>query len=779
MSNHRTLFRSRRLSMLLTLLAALCQTSMAQLAVGKWRDHLSYSNTNHVAAAGDRIYCSADKGMFYYDLDDRTVNRMNKTTMLNDVGISTFAYDAQTHYLVVAYSNSNIDIIKDDKAYNIGDLRRSDIGGSKRINNISFRNRCAYLACAFGVVVVDMSRDEIKETYYLGPDGTYLNINDLTFTDSLIVVATDNGIMTANKDNRFLHLVHNWTRDTLSLLAGQRITQLATDDNGRLLALACNPLGDTTLYREVAPLSFAPLASGNLRSFDFSSHHLMLCHADRLEVYDNTYSMQQTLTGIDWMDMDINHATMTADGRLWLAHSWASMVMVGADRQTVTSLTPGGPWSDDVYRLTAFDDRLIVSPGGHLTTFANAYIAANAYTLQGDRWLMLSDPDGILASASDVIDIAVNPKRQKQLLAACWGSGLLEINDNKVTALHDETNTDGALTPYTQGAFSSLRTGAVAFDNKGNAWVTNSRSPNVLAVRRSNGSWEAFNTLSLNANNEIDHIIWDSIGDLKLFWGRENKIFVHDGDSHMAYIDPNNGAKLSTSMVNTVVQDHDGHLWIGTNKGIKVAYDLSRAFAGGGTGERSGITCNNILFSQNGISEYLMAYESVTCMAVDGANRKWVGTSTGGLYLISANGLEEVAHFTTANSPLFSDKILAVAVMPWTGEVFIATDKGLQSFRGTATYAFTEPMEDIHAFPNPVRPDFDGLIAIKGFTRNAIVHITDAAGNTVYATRANGGQAVWNGCTQSGQRVASGVYYVFASAEDGSMRSATKIMIIR
>ena len=191
------------------------------------------------------------------------------------------------------------------------------------------------------------------------------------------------------------------------------------------------------------------------------------------------------------------------------------------------------------------------------------------------------------------------------------------------------------------------------------------------------------------------------------------------------------------------------------------------------------MTCNNILYNENGISEYLMAYESVTTIVVDGANRKWVGTSTGGLYLLSANGLEQIEHFTAANSPLFSDKIVSLAIMPWSGQLFITTDKGLETYRSTATYAFSEPMDDIHAFPNPVRPDYDGPIAIKGFTRNGIVHITDAAGNTVFSTRANGGQAIWNGCTNSGERVASGIYYVFASAEDGSMRSATKIMVIR
>ena len=224
----------------------------AQLAVGHWRDHLSYTTLYKVCAAGDRIYASAAGGLFYYDLDDMTLNRLNKTTSLNDVGISTFAYDPQTRCLVIAYNNANIDIVKDDKVTNLSDIKRSNISGSKSINNIRFHNNCAYLACGFGIVVVDLRRNEIKETYYIGDDGTYININDIAFTDSLIVAATDNGIMSADIDNPLLNIVNNWSHDTTSLLAGERITSLAVA-GGKLIALA-DGSGGTTLYNETQGL---------------------------------------------------------------------------------------------------------------------------------------------------------------------------------------------------------------------------------------------------------------------------------------------------------------------------------------------------------------------------------------------------------------------------------------------------------------------------------------------------------------------------------------------
>ena len=763
------------------LLAASLATLHAQLAVGKWRDHLSYNELFAVVQAGDRIYCSGAGGLFYYDLGDYTVNRVNKTNILNDVGISTFAYDEQTKYLVVAYNNANLDLIKDDKVFNISDIKRINIGGNKQINSIRFNDRCAYLACGFGIVVVDLARKEIKETYYLGADGTYMNINDIAFTDSLIVAATDNGIMTADKHSRMLNIVSNWHLDETSLLAGQVVSKLAVDGSNRVLALAHFATGEVTrLFTDNNDLNFLPMTSGNLRNFKFTKGKIVLCHDNKVEVFDENLISHYRIGDVDWMKMEPNDAELTADGRLWVAHRWASLASVRLDDPSHVDLFyPQCPASDNVYRLTAFDNDLMVAPGGHRSTYSGVYFPADLYTLSGNDWKTLSDPDGLLNGVYDILDVAVNPRNQKVRLAPAWGSGIVEITDGKVTNLYNENNTNGALTPFTQGSFKSLFTGAVAYDDKGNAWITNSLQPNGLAVKYSNGEWASFATQNMVGASDIDHIIWDSINGLKLFWGRANKIFVHDGKDKMAYIDPNNGSKLETSNVNCVAQDHEGHLWIGTNKGIKVVYDLSRVFQNGGEGERSPETCSNILYNENGIGEYLMAYENITCIIVDGANRKWVGTATGGLYLLSANGLEQKEHFTASNSALFSDKIVSLAVMPWSGEVFVGTDKGLQSYRSTATYAFTEPMEDIHAFPNPVRPDYDGLIAIKGFTRNGIVHITDAAGHTVYSTRADGGQAVWNGCTNSGKKVASGVYYVFASAEDGSMRSATKILIIR
>ena len=751
-------------------------TAYSQLAVGKWRDHFSYNRLKQVCVTKDRVYAAAEEGLFYYDLDDYTTNRLNKTTGLNDAGIAAFNYDAETGWMVIAYNNANIDLLKDDQVYNISDIKRSNLWGAKNINSIAFHNRHAYLACSFGIAVIDLSRQEIKETYYLGIDGTYSNINDITFTDSLIVAATDNGIMTADINCPFLNIVSNWHTDVSTLIAGMPVKKLATAPNGQIMALT----DDSTVYYEASKFFIVPWLFGDIRSMHVTHNKIIICYNDHIEVYNDHRQPLMTIGDIDWISMNPNDADFDDQERLWIAHDWASLVLFNpATPTTIATYGPSGPLNDHCYNLVSWDNDMMVCPGGHTTTYANSYISPNIFTYRNNDWRSLKNPDGVLANAYDIVNITVNPRNPKQRMAAAWGYGIVEINDNKVVTLYNETNTDGALSPYTVGNYSTLPIGGVAFDTKGNCWATCAWKPNALSVRYSNGSWKSFNTIEMTSGTAIDHIICDSINNYKLFWGVPNKLFVHSGDSLMAYIDPNNGAKLESSSLSCVVQDRNGNFWLGTNKGIKVIYDIQKIFNNGGHGEKSPVICSNILYNENGITEYLMAYESVTCIAVDGANRKWIGTSTGGLYLISANGLEQIEHFTTSNSPLLSDKILSLAIMPWSGELFIATTHGLQSFRATATYASAQPQDDIHAFPNPVRPDYEGVIAIKGFTRNAIVHITDAAGHTVFSTHANGGQAIWNGKTNSGKRVASGVYYVFASAEDGSSRSVAKILFLK
>ena len=746
-----------------------------QTAVGQWRDCLDYSMVLHVEPAGRYVYAAARGGLFCYDTVEGTMTRMNKTTGLSDAGVATIAYDRASRTLVVAYNNSNIDLVKGGKVYNLSDIKRSAISGDKSIYRIRIRDGKAWLATGFGIVVVDLLRREVKETCYIGAGGTYSVVSDLVFSADSLYAATSEGLKRLSVDEPHPTISERWDADPR--LAGVTITMLDYL-GGRLLAggFTYDP-EQTTLYA-LDSTGVAAWNGGVVRSMHVGGGYVALTHEESVVRYDSTLQRVDSLTSYDWGALSCFDAVYTDSLTLWVGHEWGGMFRIRPSGNTY--LMPDGPFSaDNVYRLVPFNYRMMLCPGGHTTVYANAYITPNLLTAVGSRWTSLDRGNGMLDGAADLVDAVVNPFDTTETVAALWGSGVASIRNNQVQTLYNETNTDGALTPYVVGSFSTLRTGALAFDGKGNLWMLLSNSNYALAKRASDGTWSRYATSQMAALPSVDKLVWDSVTGYLWFCGRENMIYVHDGVSRMARVNPNNGSKLSTDDVTALVQDRSGNLWVGTNKGIKVIYNGYQAFANGGVGEMSPVTCSNITITNGLFSEYLMAYESITAIAVDGANRKWVGTSSGGLYLISSNGLEQLEHFTAENSPLFSNKIITLGIQPRTGEVYIGTDQGLQVYRSTATYAESFALDDIHAFPNPVRPDYDGPIAIKGFTRDGLVHITDASGHTVYSTQALGGQALWNGRTANGERVASGVYYVFASDAEGGNRSVTKILVVR
>ena len=221
----------------------------------------------------------------------------------------------------------------------------------------------------------------------------------------------------------------------------------------------------------------------------------------------------------------------------------------------------------------------------------------------------------------------------------------------------------------------------------------------------------------------------------------------------------------------SIAEDLDGEIWIGTDKGIGVFYNPSSVFSGGN------FDAQQILIQEGDYGQYLLSEEKINCIIIDGANRKWIGTEKSGVFLLSEEGTEEILHFTTENSPLFSNNIIDIAINPENGEVFIGTGEGLISYRSDATEGESTQSET-HVFPNPVRESYNGPIAINGLVANANIKITDIDGNLVFEDFAKGGQAIWNGKNKNGERASTGVYLVFSTDVNGIEKTVSKILFI-
>lgn len=243
---------------------------------------------------------------------------------------------------------------------------------------------------------------------------------------------------------------------------------------------------------------------------------------------------------------------------------------------------------------------------------------------------------------------------------------------------------------------------------------------------------------------------------------RSKQIAVKDADNQII---PN---------IYSIAEDLDGNLWVGTDQGPLVYFTPENVFD-------EEMKANRIKVPRNdgsGLSDYLLRTETVTSISVDGANKKWLGTSGSGVYYVSADGTRQETHFNVANSPILSDSIISLAVDNKSGDVWFGTSKGLQSYRGNAT-AGAEKFTAVYAFPNPVRENFNGNVTITGLMNNTQVNITDISGNLVYETISDGGQATWDLKTYNGKRVATGVYLIFCASSDGTESFVTKILVIR
>ena len=425
---------------------------------------------------------------------------------------------------------------------------------------------------------------------------------------------------------------------------------------------------------------------------------------------------------------------------------------------------------------------------GGIDSWNNANVKEGVFWSDYHTWTKLSNT---YLEAKDVVDVASNPFNSNEAFIATWNDGLMQLSwsdENtrfEKTAQYNHYNTNGHLATLNADTSSSIygwiRVKSIAFDNAGNLWGANSQVNNPLFVRKNNGDWHSFSFTSTNTTNtHLGDIVIDNIGQkwvivpggVGLVVYNDNNTIEDVQDDKDKVVNSSLGTgNLPSTSVYSLAKDRDGEVWVGTNKGIAVFYNPENVFSG------NDFDAQQILVEVDGYVEYLLANETVTAIAVDGANRKWLGTQNAGVFLVSPDGTEQIHHFTEQNSPLFSNTITDIAINHQTGEVFIGTSKGLISFISDATQGY-EAHQNVSVYPNPVRPEFNGTIAIKGLVEDADIKITDLNGTLVHETTALGGQAVWDGKNGYGERVQTGVYLVFSSNSFGTETNVAKILFI-
>ncbi len=726
---------------LILLLCPIIMTAQ-DVKIGSWKNYLSYNSASYISETNNKIFCVASGSIFYIDKNDETINRMSKITGLSDINVNKIAYSYDLNVVIIAYQNCNIDIIKSNQIVNISDIKRKEVSGIKEINNITIKENIAYLSTSIGLILVDLEKNEIKDTYRLGGLNENIKINDCSFIGDSIIVATSNGLYFANQTIANLSDYNNWSVYDTNLIRSDNILYA---DNNLLID-----------------------SSENLLDISYNQNTLISIYADSICINNSTCITHPKFENVKyaWRDNSEN---------IWVADSINGLLKFN-DSNYEKQYIPSGPIRNDIFSLEYLDGNLYQCHGGHINFSSSSGIKSGVSIKNNfDEWMNYDRYT--LGDSKDILAVASYDTKQYY---ASWKDGVIEMQDNNLVAKYGYNNTNGAL-EISYNSSSRVRISDLKVDLNGSLWGLNSLTNNPLFVKNKDGEWMSFSMGQDRVGLYFDQLLIDQQNQKWGIIARGGGLFVyndnntiHDAsDDNYKFLNTNVGfGNLPSLWAYAIEQDLEGDIWVGTDKGIGVFYNPGDVFSG------YNFDAQQILIQDGSYGQYLLSEEKITCIKIDAANRKWIGTEKSGVFLISEDGLQQILHFTSENSPLFSNNIIDIAINHENGEVFFGTEKGLISYRSDATNS-VEAQSKVHIFPNPVRQEYTGPIAIRGLTQNANFKITDTDGNLVFDGYANGGQAIWNGKNKNDSKASTGIYLVFASDVFGNEKIVGKILFIR
>ncbi len=470
--------------------------------------------------------------------------------------------------------------------------------------------------------------------------------------------------------------------------------------------------------------------------------------------------------------------------------------------EQVANIVPDSPIRNYSYKLNLLGNRLLVAGGNFY--YPEVEYPGTAMKYEGGKWTAFDDEEAIALVEErgyrNVTDIVQDPNDSEHHWLGTKRSGIYEFKDYKLINHYDHTNSPlSTILPESSHAGWYVRVTGLQYDPEGNLWMLNNQRDTIVHILKKDGSWQSYHYDEVAFFETFDNTVFDTRGWAWINSRRtanRNSVTGVASQSGLLIINTNgtidktsddthrfistfynqNGESYTPDLYYCVAEDLNGTIWMGCTKGVFTTSSPETVFDTNFTFTQPIVPRND----GSGLGDYLLSDVPVKCITIDGGNRKWVGTLKNGVYLLSADGMETLQHFTAANSPLISDEINSIAINGETGEVFIATTEGLCSFQGDATDpATTMKSSHLKVYPNPVRPEYQGNVHITGLMYNSNVKIVSAAGKLVTEGTSVGGEYSWNCCYKTGRHVASGIYYALCTDEEGKKGAVAKILIIK
>lgn len=745
----------------------------------RWTIYAAYHDASKCVSVGSKIYVLSDGGLYSYDYEDMDVVTYDKSGVLSDNGIFDISYCSEEKTLVIVYNNGNIDLLYDDgSVYNMTDFKNKT-AGDKTINDIYVNGKNMYMSTNYGLLIVDIAERIFSKTYTLD-----YGINSVAVDGNFIYAATDNGVYKGNTADN-LQDKSKW-----SVITKNAIDEFI-DFNGKLYSLTSSG---------VFSIDKSTFAMTNISKF--SAKYWSICN-DMLLLSDASSLYSVGTDGkVTLLDGKGIRTADYAGNTYWCACGTDGLkgmsLKDGKFTENVSSVIPDSPMRNYSYFLRMTPENRLLVAGGSFNYNGQSF-PGTLMKYENQSWTCFDEETPIATVGKslyvNVTDIAQDPNDSEHHFAGSASDGIFEFKDYKMVNHYDYRNSPlQSILPSSSRPNAYVWITGLEYDKDGNLWMLNNQTDTIVRILKNDGKWAALYYSEIKDIPTLDQVLFDNRGWAWINCRRTTNNPVNyagvfcvdtkgtlentadDSRKFITRFSNQDGVVYSPDLFNCIAEDLDGNIWFGTDKGPFVTYSPEDVFDNGFYFTQVKIPRND----GTNLADYLLSDVNITCITIDGGNRKWMGTSGNGVYLLSSDGIEMIEHFTTENSPLISDNIESIAIDGSTGEVFFGTDAGLVSYLGTATDPAGSLSDDnIKVYPNPVRPEYTGRISITGLMRDTDVKIVSASGYLVNSGTSVGGEYTWDGKNKGGKRVASGVYYVLAADAEGNSGAVAKILVIR
>lgn len=749
----------------------------ARLPLGEWQAFMAYDKASHCTYFNGKVYAVSEGSLFSYDPEDENIQTFDIVYPMSDVEITHLAACPAEKKLLIVYTNGNIDLMDEqEEVYNITDLKNSSVT-DKTVNNVNVQGEKAYLSTNFGIVVLDISKRVISTTYTLDKAivATALKGNYL-----MAATTPGDGLYYGKLTDNLLEK-DNWKRmmtNTFTLLK-------AVDET----IYACIP-GHALLTVDPSNHSYELLVKDSFTFLEEVNGELLAGNATgKLYLFDSPKSYKQI--GIPHGMTDICYGNST----YWIAGTEEKLsgYKLSDNRLelTTSSISLNAPRRNLFYQMQIHNGKLYTCGGG---IYLNRYsLPGTIQVLHNEGTWQIYREDGISDITGkqyrDITSLAVDPHGDSHVFASSAGEGVYEFLQGGCVAIHTPSNS-GISCDYRYPDI--IRVNGLAYDNDNNLWALCANADSAISILTKDNRWIKLYHKGTYRKSALRGTFFDKRGwmwavtphydDNGVFMLNTNGTLENTKDDESLFMNRfynQDGTLLEHQQIHCAIEDKEGTIWLGTTNGTWLITNPTQLMAA----QNSTVTVTQVKVPRNdgtNLADFLLEGVTVLSIAVDGANRKWVGTEKNGVYLLSADGLEAIHHFTTDNSPLPSNEVQSIATDETTGMVYIGTSEGLTAYQSDATETQTSFNESrVRAYPNPVRPDYQGYIRIDGLMMDSQVKITDSYGSLIHEGTSIGGSFSWNGQNSQGQRVASGVYHVMATDENGQEGIVTKIIMIK